>query len=264
MLTMKLYRILFLLLLLVVPLVGRSASAAGPAGSDSTATLTQQYGDSLFAQKNYQAAAAVYERLLAKGMSPTVCYNLGNAYYRLNDLPHAILYYERALKYRPHYPDARYNLSVCRNKLGISVSAPSGLFFVTGTVQAVRSRSVDFWGGTALAAFVVALLCWLLFRLFSLRVVRLLTFVGGLVGTLVFVGALTALVVQYRYFTHEQRAVLMHDVTPSAENRGVATHLLVAGTTVTVLDENPDGKVLVEDAGGTCRGWISRGTWEKI
>src|SRR5262249_60434838 len=51
------------------------------------------------AQGYYQQAIAGYEQLVAAGIhNAKLYYNLGNAYFRLNDLGHAILHYRRGLR----------------------------------------------------------------------------------------------------------------------------------------------------------------------
>ena len=54
-------------------------------------------------------------------VSPELYYNLGNAYFKSGDYPHAILYYERTLKISPSFEDARINLdfanSLIRDKI---------------------------------------------------------------------------------------------------------------------------------------------------
>ncbi len=46
-----------------------------------------------------------------------VCYNLGNCYYRLNDFPNAILYYERAKKINPYDKDLLNNLEIANSNI---------------------------------------------------------------------------------------------------------------------------------------------------
>ena len=61
----------------------------------------KQAADSAYMEKAYDKAIAGYEQLLKAGVDVDVLYNLGNAYYRKNNLPRAILNYEKALKYEP-------------------------------------------------------------------------------------------------------------------------------------------------------------------
>jgi hypothetical protein len=91
--------------------------AAGRArGDELFSRANQDYGS-----RNYDAAIAKYEQLVASGVRhESLFYNLGNAYFRSaqsgakDRLGRAILSYERALALAPGFEDARYNLDVAR------------------------------------------------------------------------------------------------------------------------------------------------------
>ena len=63
-------------------------------------------GNKAYDQKHYKKAVEMYERALRDGESSQLRYNLGNAYYRLNDRANAVINYERALKLDPSNSDA--------------------------------------------------------------------------------------------------------------------------------------------------------------
>jgi uncharacterized protein YgiM (DUF1202 family) len=66
-----------------------------------------------YQQKQYDKAVQLYEEIISSGYEGvSLFYNLGNAYYRLGNLGHAILYYEKALKLDPGDYDIRHNLNL--------------------------------------------------------------------------------------------------------------------------------------------------------
>jgi tetratricopeptide (TPR) repeat protein len=77
--------------------------------------------DSLFEQANdaylddrVTDAINLYEQLVSDGIeNPAVFYNLGNAYYRNNQLGPAIANYERSLQLDPNLTSADRNLDIC-------------------------------------------------------------------------------------------------------------------------------------------------------
>jgi len=92
-----------LLLLLSVPLW-----AGGP-------RLHYQKGVEAYREHRWSDAAAEFQAVLDQGVEAgDVYYNLGNCYYRLNDVPHAVLYYEKALRLMPFDADLRSNLETVR------------------------------------------------------------------------------------------------------------------------------------------------------
>ena len=51
-----------------------------------------------------------------KGESADIYYNLGNSYYKMNNIAKAVLNYERALLLNPGNNDIRFNLELARSK----------------------------------------------------------------------------------------------------------------------------------------------------
>lgn len=91
------------LLLLAFPWAGQAAK-----------TVAEEFeaGNQHFDRGEFAAAREVYERLAAQGKtSSNLFYNLGNAWFRLDDRGRAILNYERALALEPGHADAAKNLA---------------------------------------------------------------------------------------------------------------------------------------------------------
>lgn len=91
----------------------------------SVGTITVQAAeDPAFAKANqaysegrFQEAADGYQGLIGSGRRhANLCYNLGNAWFRLGDFGKAILNYERALALDPHHPEASANLRLARDE----------------------------------------------------------------------------------------------------------------------------------------------------
>ena len=104
-----------LLLLLMLPLVSTAA--------------TKTDADSLYAAEHYQQAAQCYESVLKNGVSADLYYNLGNCYYRMDDMTRAVLNYERALLLSPGDRDVRLNLQMARSKTIDKIVPESEMFF---------------------------------------------------------------------------------------------------------------------------------------
>jgi len=223
----------------------------------AAALPTKQQADSAYAKKNYREATTLYEAVLKGGVSATVYYNLGNAYYRLNDLPKAVLNYERALKYEPAFSDARYNLDVCRSKMSVPRDNATGMFFVLWFNRLVHSHSADFWGWLGIAALVCALIGWGGNRFIPSHIGRKLMQIASYACLLLLCFSLAAAAIQRHRFQNERRAVVMTDTTLRADSGKNTKQMLMAGTTVVILDESPDGQLLVERQDKSLRGWVS-------
>ena len=65
----------------------------------------------LYADGNFADAANAYEAIIAEQPNSEAYYNLGNAYFKQDELAKAILAYERCLRLDPRNKDAKYNLA---------------------------------------------------------------------------------------------------------------------------------------------------------
>ncbi len=74
----------------------------------------------LYESQNLQGAVSKYSALLKDGyVNWQIFYNLGNSYFRLNDLPKAHLYYLKAQRQRPRAADVKYNIEITRKALNL-------------------------------------------------------------------------------------------------------------------------------------------------
>ena len=91
--------------------------------------VTKAEGDSAYMRYDYASAIQIYESLLKKGEAAEIYYNLGNSYYKADDIAKAILNYERALLLQPGNADIRANLEIARSKtIDKVVSLPEIIF----------------------------------------------------------------------------------------------------------------------------------------
>ena len=96
----------------------------------SADNVTKAQGDSAYMRNDYASAIQIYESLLKKGEAAEVYYNLGNSYYKADDIAKAILNYERALLLQPGNADIRANLEIARSKTIDKVVSVPDIFFV--------------------------------------------------------------------------------------------------------------------------------------
>ena len=71
-----------------------------------------------YAKQEYNAAIKKYNLILSSNLeSPELYYNLANSYFKINEIHQAIYYYEKALKIKPDFDDAKENLEICNLQL---------------------------------------------------------------------------------------------------------------------------------------------------
>ncbi|MFW6276985.1 MAG: tetratricopeptide repeat protein [Bacteroidota bacterium] len=71
----------------------------------------------LYTEGSYDEAIIQYQKVIGQGyVSSGLYYNLGNAFYKINNIPAAILHYEKAHKFNPGDEDIEFNLNIARLK----------------------------------------------------------------------------------------------------------------------------------------------------
>ncbi len=119
--------------------------------SNGARAYTQQQADAEYAKGNYQEAIREYEALLKEGVSAELYYNLGNAYFRTDEVTRAIINYERALKLAPSDADIQFNLQFARARTEDRLTPAADAFFVTWWRTAVNALSARGWARLSMA-----------------------------------------------------------------------------------------------------------------
>jgi tetratricopeptide (TPR) repeat protein len=88
-------------------------------------------GVEYYSASNYQEALKEWSDIYNTGYrSATLDYNIGNAYFKLDNIPGAILFYERALLLKPADNSINYNLQIARSLAVDKFEEIPELFFV--------------------------------------------------------------------------------------------------------------------------------------
>ncbi len=211
--------------------------------------------DSAYAKEDYHKAVKLYKQL-----DPTaaVCYNLGNSYYRLDDMAKAVLWYERAYLLDPSDPDIRFNLTMARGKTIDKVVPRHEIFFVSWYSSLVNIASADEWGYVSIALFTLALLALLLcvvLKRIGLRKLCLSAF--SVLLLLCILGNVCAFS-QRRKLVHRTGAIVMDSsavVKSTPSQSGSDLFVLHEGTKVEIRDNTLKDWYEIELADGKV-GWI--------
>ena len=94
-------------------------------GSQSARTFLN--GVNAYNQGDYDQAIAQFRRITNNGIvNDKLYYDIGNAYFKQQDLGRAILWYERAHQLAPKDPDLKFNLDFARSQTEDKVDAEEG------------------------------------------------------------------------------------------------------------------------------------------
>jgi tetratricopeptide (TPR) repeat protein len=245
-----------LLLLLSFPLFS--------SGSDYRA-LYKKANDQ-YAKTQYEDAQKTYIQIVDGGYaSEAVYFNLGNTYFKLGDIPSALLYYEKAHKLAPGDDDINFNIYFANSRTTDKVE-PEPEFFVT-----------QWWHGIILffpigtlsvlsILFFIAGSGLLVLYLFANAVpVKKLAFYTGVL--LLFSGLVFIFISnrQTHYFNDHHQAIIFSgsvNVKSGPGDQAGTLFLLHDGTKVNILDNN-NGWIKIQLANGN-EGWIQKSAIKEI
>ncbi|MFK7979225.1 MAG: tetratricopeptide repeat protein [Saprospiraceae bacterium] len=147
---------------------------ANPTTDFETANTAYQKGD-------YATAIAQYENILkSDNYSEGLYYNLGNAYFKTNNLGKSILYYEKALLAAPRDADILHNLEIAKAKTKDDLDQ-IGKFFLAAWWQGVhKSISASVWGILTLLSLWAGIAGFILWLFGSSRTHKKQGFIGGI------------------------------------------------------------------------------------
>ncbi|MBV9008556.1 MAG: tetratricopeptide repeat protein [Verrucomicrobia bacterium] len=206
-----------------------------------------------FSTGNYKGAIVDYQaEVAAHRWSANLFYDLGNAYYRVNDIGRAILNYKRALVLDPRHPEPATNLQIARDQSRGLELTPAAAETWLGTL---RSST---WAIAAAVCF------WL--GIFALFLPRTSATVAGAIFCFVLSAGCVYSVWSLESGTQGARSAVV--VSDNAEAR-VATAdsarsilALPPGSEVMILQERGDWNYA--ELPNHQRGWIAANAGEKV
>lgn len=239
------------------------AFAASALDADAT---TKAEADAAYSKGNYVSAIKAYEQLVKAEPSATNYYNLGNAYYRAEDITKAIIAYNKALLISPADEDIRHNLTVARNKTIDKMQPRQDTFIVAGWQSFVNIFNTNTWAYISLISLIVVVLLTLTYIFAETIILRQLGFFGGIILFLVFIISNLCAYSQYSALKADDGAVIVIDACPvkkSPELKAADETVIHEGTHLRITDESIKGwyEVILDD--GT-EGWIEDSSVERI
>ncbi len=235
-----------------------------PAKSETIQSLKQK-ADDAYSKGKYLDAIESYEAALKKGKSANLYYNLGNAYYRTDNVTRAIINYEKARLLAPGDDDIIHNLEVARSKTIDNIQPGEKIFFKVWYENIKTSMGIDTWATLSLVSLVVALLLFLVYLFVKNMMLRKVAFYLSVALVIVFILGNVFASQLKDYTTNSKCAVI---VSPTATAKKTPTE---QGADACILHEGTRGDVIdalkgwyeIRLADGT-EGWISETDVEVI
>ncbi|MCQ2959692.1 MAG: tetratricopeptide repeat protein [Bacteroidales bacterium] len=222
--------------------------------------------EEFYKNQQYEEAIKIYQNILSEGeTSAELFFNLGNSYFKLNELPQAILYYEKAILLSPNDKDIQYNLAFANSQHPDNIEHLSLGFLPRIYQKLYRLCSVDFWAISGLILLITFCISVILF-LFTQTVTRKKIAFSVMLFSLCF-GTLSFCSANSRHneLTAHEYAIVMEPTT-SIKTEPMITAMDLAtihgGIKVKILEES-FGWYKVELGNGK-EGWLPANFAERI
>jgi hypothetical protein len=223
-------------------------------------------GAELYSGVKYNEALDAWMSLYNNGVrSANLNYNIANANFKLNNIPGAILFYERALLLKPADEDLLYNLQIARTLVVDKFNEIPELFFVRWYNFIALSLSTNTWAKFSLVTFYLflgALSLYIYSKKYRFKVAGFWTAMFLLV---ISISTLSFSIRNKNLVFHNTKAIIFSPLVngkSSPDISGKDLFVLHEGTKVT-LEDAVGGWNEIRLSDGN-KGWIPSNSLEKI
>lgn len=224
----------------------------------NASNVLEQKAEKAYADKNYKEAISLYESIAKGGFtSYKLYYNLGNAYYKNNELGKAIYHYEMANKLQPNHKDIKTNLRIANEKTIDKIESKENFFIGALKTGLVNSLSTTGWAWTSIlsltGAFAFAFLFFVVKSIFFKRI-------GFFLGFISFIACIFSMVFGFMALNSKQElnyAVVLNRESKIHEEPNITSKTkfsLHEGAKVNVLEANPEWTNIKLENGN--EGWV--------
>jgi tetratricopeptide (TPR) repeat protein len=222
--------------------------------------------NSAYAQGKYDDAIKMYEQILADNKeSADVYFNLGNAYFKTNNIGLAILNYERAKTLDPDDEDILTNLKLANQRTEDKIEEAPQLFLAqwkNGITDILNEKE---WSLFMISCIICSLLFFSLYVFVSGKGLKQLGFFSGSVFMIIAVFSFFMARNKYSSTVNSNSAVITSasvTITGSPSEKGTKLFILHEGTKIEIIEKDRDWAE-IKIANGNV-GWIKTTSMSEI
>lgn len=238
---------------------------AGSLFAQDAAVLFKQANAS-YREGNYQEALNKFQTLDSLGkQSADLYYNLGNTYYKLNQIGPSIYYFEKALILNPNHQDAKHNLVFAQRMTIDAFEELPKSIFQKFNEKIIYPINYNTWAWVSVVLAFLISIFFLLYYFASNTLRKRLFFSGTILSGLLFLFSLSFTLKAKHYFTTNQPAIIFSaKAVVKAEPNTQSSEIfeLHEGTKVQVL-EQIDTWYKIKISDGKI-GWVSQESLRKL
>lgn len=214
----------------------------------------------------YDSALTVYSMIEDENLvSAGLFYNMGNAYFKMNDIPSAILYFEKARKLAPNDEDIDYNLGIANSMIVDKIEKVPELFYKQWWNYFYNMFNANTWTIISLISWFILVFLSGLFILTRSRSIRKLAFYLGILFLFSSVATFGLASQKYYYSKeHNEAIIFTPTITVKSSPTMTAVDLFVIheGTKVRILDQVQEWtKIRIQDGSV---GWLPATAMKEI
>ncbi len=224
-------------------------------------------GNALYQKGQYKEAAQVYENIIKEDKlhSAELYFNLGNCYYKLNQVAPSIYNYEKALVLKPNDPATLNNLKFAKKLTIDEIKEVPKVGFAKLIQNFTSIFDYNTWAKIAVGIGFVFLLAFIGYYFSNRTLAKRIYFVGMFILLVALLLAIAAGMSEKSHFDNDRVAIVfseMSEVRSEPQKAGAAIILLHEGAKVYVL-ETVGGWKKIELTDGT-QGWIDSSTIKEV
>lgn len=208
---------------------------------------------------DYNKAIENYLEIIEAGEhSAELYFNLGNSYYKLNQVAPSIYYYEKALLLKPNDGEIANNLGYAQNMTldAIEVMPETGLSKIYNDITSFLS--FDQWAYTGVLFMILFVLLYIGFYYLKYATQKRIAFITSLISLIIAILSVVLAFLQFSDFQADRPAIVFDSetkVTSEPNTRSQVVFVLHEGTKLNVLEELEGYKKIRIADGQT--GWLS-------
>lgn len=224
-------------------------------------------GNALYQKGQYKEAAQVYENIIKEDKlhSAELYFNLGNCYYKLNQVAPSIYNYQKALVLKPNDPATLNNLKFAKKLTIDEIKEVPKVGFAKLIQNFTSIFNYNTWAKIAVGIGFVFLLAFIGYYFSNRTLAKRIYFVGMFILLVALLLAIAAGMSEKSHFDNDRVAIVfseMSEVRSEPQKAGAAIILLHEGAKVYVL-ETVGGWKKIELTDGT-QGWIDSSTIKEV
>lgn len=211
-----------------------------------------------YADKKYKECISIYEDILKSGLSSyKLYYNLGNAYYKNNELGKAIYNYELAHKLQPNNQDVKTNLRIANEKTIDDIEGKENFFLSAIKNGLVDTLSSNGWAYLSIVSLSLSLILFLMFYVSQKSIYKR---IGFFLSLFVFVIFISSMILGYTSLSNKQEikfAIIISKETKVYEEPNKSNDskfILHEGAKVKVIESNAEWSNIKLENGN--EGWL--------